>query len=51
MKVGISLLTVGIIALAGNMFLAAKWPMVLSIFFTCIKIYTAFSLFINHFIS
>jgi hypothetical protein len=47
MKVSIALPIIGVIALAGNIFLVTKWPLIISIFFTLIKIYTAFSLFLN----
>jgi hypothetical protein len=51
MKVSFALLTIGIIALAGNMFLVTKWPLIVSVFFTFIKIYTTFTVFLNQFIS
>jgi len=51
MKISAVLLTVGIIALAGNMLLVTKWPLIVSLFFTAVKIYTSFSLFLNHFFS
>lgn len=51
MKIGFSLLVIGIIALAGNIFLVTKWPLVVSMFFALFKIYTAFSLFLNQLFS
>jgi len=51
MKVSIALLTIGAIALAGNIFLITKWPLIISVFFASIKIYTAFSLFLNQLFS
>jgi hypothetical protein len=55
MKVSIALLTIGVIALAGNIFLVTKvaklWPMIVSLFFASIKIYTVFSLFLNQLFS
>ena len=51
MKVSIVLLTIGAIALAGNIFLVTKWPLVVSLFFALVKIYTAFSLFLNQLFS
>jgi hypothetical protein len=52
MKISAALLASGTIILVGNIFLlAAKWPLIISIFFTLIKIYTALSLFLNHFTS
>ena len=51
MKVSIALPTIGIIALAGNIFLVTKWPLVVSLFFALVKIYTAFSLFLNQLFS
>jgi hypothetical protein len=51
MKISIALLTIGGITLAGSIFLVTKWPLVISIFFTFIKIYTAFSLFLNQLFS
>ena len=51
MKISFSLLVIGIIALAGNIFLITKWPLIISVFFASIKIYTAFSLFLNQLFS
>jgi hypothetical protein len=51
MKISVALLTIGAIALAGSIFLVAKWPLIISMLFTLIKIYTAFSLFLNQFFS
>jgi len=46
-----ALLTISAIALAGNIFLAAKWPLIVSMFFAIVKIYIAFSVFLNQFFS
>ena len=51
MKVSIALLTIGAFALAGNIFLITKWPLIVSIFFASIKVYTVFSLFLNQLFS
>jgi hypothetical protein len=55
MKVSAALLIVGVIALAGNIFLLNKigklWPVIVSIFFASVKIYTVFSLFLNQLFS
>ena len=51
MKVSIALLTIGAFALAGKIFLITKWPLIISVFFASIKIYTAFSLFLNQLFS
>ncbi len=51
MKISVALLSTGVIALAGNIFLITKWPVIVSIFFASIKIYTAVTLFLNQFIS
>jgi hypothetical protein len=51
MKMSAALLTIGIIALAGNIFLVTKWPLIVSLFFASIKIYTALSLFLNQLFS
>jgi hypothetical protein len=55
MKVSVALLIIGVIALAGNIFLVTKiwklWPVIVSIFFASVKIYTVFSLFLNQLFS
>jgi hypothetical protein len=55
MKVSVSLLIIGVIALAGNVFLLSKigklWPVIVSMFFASVKIYTVFSLFLNQLFS
>ena len=55
MKVSVALLTIGAIALAGNIFLVTKilklWPVIVSMFFASVKIYTVFSLFLNQLFS
>jgi hypothetical protein len=51
MKTSVTLLTIGVIVLAGNIFLVTKWPLIISMFFIFIKIYTAFTLFLNQFFS
>jgi hypothetical protein len=55
MKISIALLTTGAIALAGNIYLVHKilklWPMMVSLFFASVKIYTVFSLFLNQIFS
>ena len=55
MKTSIALLTTGAIALAGNIYLVPKilklWPMIVSMFFASVKIYTVFALFINQLFS
>jgi hypothetical protein len=51
MKTTLVLLALGTIAIAGSTFLVTKWPLIISLFFTTVKIYTALSVFLNHFIS
>ena len=55
MKVSITLLTTGAIALIGNIYLIPKmlrlWPMIVSMFFASVKVYTVFSLFIHQLFS
>ena len=55
MKTSIALLTTGAIALAGNIYLVPKilnlWPMIVSIFFASVKVYTVFYLFLNQLFS
>ena len=51
MKISIALPTIGLIVLAGHIFLVTKWPLIISIFFATIKIYTAVSVFLNQFFS
>ncbi len=51
MKTGITLSLIGASAIAGNIFLITKWPVVVSIFFTLVKIYTDLSAFAHQFFS
>jgi len=51
MKLGITLALIGATAVAGNIFLVTKWPIVVSVFFTLIKIHTDLSVFLNQFFS
>ena len=51
MNVRFAFLTIGVIVLAGYIFLVTKWPLIISIFFASVKIYTAFSLFLNQLFS
>jgi hypothetical protein len=51
MKIGFALPIIGVIVLAGSIFLITKWPLIISLFFATIKIYTAFSVFLNQFFS
>ena len=55
MKVSIALLTTGAIALAESIYLVPKmlklWPMIVSMFFASVKVYTVFSLFIHQLFS